>query len=371
MTNIDRNISEKFFHLVRFSIKEDVTVPNISEQDWKQIYEIAEKQSLLGVLFEGVKKIKTVVPKEIFLNWLLVSEYIKQRNLLLNKACVKLATQLENDGFRYCILKGQGNAILYPNPLTRMPGDIDVWLDIKERKERNDSRDLVKTVIEYARKKNPQCEFNIIHADYGIFEGVDVELHYFPSYMHSPLYNYRIKHWFAQQESVFENYINLAEEGDVIVPTKEFNLVYLLSHIMKHISSEGVGLRQIMDYYFLLQSVDDYNKDEIARTLRYLGLFRLAGAVMYILNKVMGLEKAKLVVPVDEKAGEFLLKEILQGGNFGRYDVRKNWVNWVNIIGSMIRHFQRDLRFLFYFPSEFTWETLSRVYQRYWCFMHR
>ena len=109
--NTDINILGKFFHLLRYSIKEDVQTPIIVKKEWEQIYKIAERQCLLGVLFEGVKKMNSVVPRDIFLNWLLVSEHIKQRNLLLNKTCVKLAEQLENDGFQYCILKGQGNAI--------------------------------------------------------------------------------------------------------------------------------------------------------------------------------------------------------------------------------------------------------------------
>ena len=246
-----------------------------------------------------------------------------------------------------------------------MSGDIDVWLKIKGQDKRKNKGDLARDIIKYARKKNPMCEFNIIHADYGLYDGVNVELHYYPSYMHTPLYNKRIRHWFNQQENVFENDIKLANEGVIIVPTQKFNLIYLLSHMMKHISSEGIGLRQIIDYYFLLKSTD-YNKDEVAQALRYLGLFRLAGAVMYILSKVLGLEETKFVAPIDKSAGEFLLDEIIHGGNFGRYDTRTKWVTWHNIIGSGIRHFQRDVRLFRYFPSESFWEPISRVYQRFW-----
>ena len=62
-----------------------------------------------------------------------------------------------------------------------------------------------------------------------------------------------------------------------------------------------------------------YELAALQRELKHLGLWKFAGAVMYVLKEVLGLAEEKMIVPVDEKRGKLLLAEILDGGNFGRH----------------------------------------------------
>ncbi len=55
----------------------------------------------------------------------------------------------------------------------------------------------------------------------------------------------------------------------------------------------------------------------IRHTLMYLGLWKFAGAMMYVMKEVFLLDRQYMIAPVDEKRGKFLLDEILQSGNFG------------------------------------------------------
>ena len=67
--------------------------------------------------------------KALLLNWIGIGEVIRQQNKLVNQRCRELIKLLTESNQRYCILKGQGNAMMYSNPYGRNAGDIDVWLD--------------------------------------------------------------------------------------------------------------------------------------------------------------------------------------------------------------------------------------------------
>lgn len=364
---------------LRFCINPSLTLPeDVQSIDWKILLVWAEQQAIVGVVFEGLKRLGDKgmkLPFELIMEWLGTSEQIKRQNRLLNGCCVELVDYLGKDGFECCVLKGQGNAMMYPDPYSRTPGDIDVW--VRTKPYDRGKKDDIRNIINYARQRNPKGIANSIHVDYGVFNGVDVELHYWPTYMNSPIYNKRLCRWVSQhRKSVFDNKVTLPDgTGEICVPTYEFNLIYQMSHMYKHVISEGIGLRQMIDYYYLLKSGNQVqglrykvhgSTESLEGTLKYFGLWKFAGAVMYVLHNVMGLDEKYLIVAVDEKRGRFLLEEILRGGNFGKYNTKKALMMWDNPVGSWIRHLEHDLRLIRYFPSESLWEPFSRIYQHFW-----
>lgn len=47
-----------FFDFLRFIVGSSKEIPDsLNEADWKEIYAIAKKQCLVGVLFDGIKKL--------------------------------------------------------------------------------------------------------------------------------------------------------------------------------------------------------------------------------------------------------------------------------------------------------------------------
>lgn len=59
---------------------------------------------------------------------------------------------------------------------------------------------------------------------------------------------------------------------------------------------------------------------DIEKLLKYLGLWKFAGVMMYVLHEVLGLPEEKMIAPLDEKRGKLLLEDILNGGNFATSD---------------------------------------------------
>lgn len=355
---------EMYLDFLRYSLNDSPLPESAKDIDWKEMMAWAEKQAIVGIIYSGIQKAgkEISIPFDNLMEWIGYASQIEMRNRLLNQKCIKLSAYLKEQGFDSCILKGQGNALMYPNPLLRSAGDIDVWTKGKS----------IRDTIKFARKNKPGGKACYHHVDYGLFEDVEVEIHYRPSYRCHLLANNRLQKWMKESEETQFGHERLLPEGEgkIVVPTWEFNVVFQLCHIYNHMMFEGIGLRQIIDYFYLLKSnTESTDITDFDETLRYLGLKEIAGAMMWVMREVLGLEEKYLIAPVDERRGHFLYEEIMQSGNFGQYDQR------VNHHGGQMSHnvqrLRRDVRLLRYFPSECLGEPVYRVYHFFWRLAHR
>lgn len=351
----------------------------INASEWHDLFIFSKEQSLLGVMYEGIDNMPPVsaLPRRGLLSWLAIAEKIKNRNKILNERCIELTKQLEKDGFQCCILKGQGNALMYPNPYSRTPGDIDLWClpqPLAKEGKPKPMKKQINEVVKYVRKRNPKGKACYHHIDAGDFDGVEVEVHYRPSFRNNLIYNRRIQKWFCDNaDAQFCHYVELPDGvGKIPVPTNQFNIIFQLAHLYNHLIHEGIGLRQFVDYFYLLHVAKDELKidnGEWRITLRHLGLWKFAGAVMYVMREVFALEERYMIAPVDERRGRFLLEEIMQGGNFGQYDRRTKKAP--SQLEKNIKRLKRDIRLVRYFPSECLWEPVFRWCHFFWRLAHR
>ena len=235
-----------FFDFLRFCIGSAKEIPaSLKEADWKELYRIAKKQCLVGVLFDGIKKLPVEhvgMKKELLLQWMAESQMLEKANVRLNDAAIQVSEWFRKKGFRTCILKGQGNALLYPNPYSRTPGDIDIWV------EGGDKR-----VISFVRSISPHEKACYHHIEFPSYKGVEVEVHYRPSFLLCFWHNRKLQKYYERvKEEQFSHRVMLGEQGEIAIPTVEFNLIFQLTHIYAHLMNEGIGLRQLVDYYFVI-----------------------------------------------------------------------------------------------------------------------
>ena len=420
----------------------------IAGMDWQELYSFASKQALLGLSFEGIERLGKEYSEELRLNpigrellvtWMGKAQQIRRQNMKVNAVASKLYSMLREDGLRCCILKGQGNALIYPNVYSRNPGDIDVWV--------NASR---KRIMEYAQKKfELGDDIRLQHLETSL-DGVPVELHFFPCSMNNPIYHARLQKWFRRNADLqCSHIVGLPDgAGDIAIPTTAFNVVYQLTHLYHHFFDEGIGMRQIIDYYYVVcdfykvyqnsskitpslftikegstshpdpltlrgeggnrptrcseplrskdggpskvspdcagwdrLSIEGDNSagsttvvtsyastalDVAQRELKYLGLWKFAGAVMYVLKEVLGLSEDKMIVPVDEKRGRLLLAEILDGGNFGRHFSKYGGFTHQSMGKKYFLKIWRNMHFVRYYPAEALCEPLFRTWHFFW-----
>ena len=371
-----------FFDFLRFSIGSAKGIPDsLKEVDWKELYAIAKKQALLGVLFYGIKRLtKELAPEQkLLMQWMVMAEQIRKQNIRLFQDSVKVCQNFENKGFANCILKGQGNALLYPDPYMRTPGDIDIYLAGGRKR-----------VMQYINKVCPNQVMRYHHVDFPVMKTA-IEVHFTPSYMFFPIHNSRMQKWFKEVMGEQCNHrVSLPDGyGEIHVPQVSFNVIYILSHLYRHIFTEGIGLRQLLDYYFVLlkwhtdltnltnsnnslpqMTLINTDLDALRHKLKYLGLWKFAQAVMFVMKEVFGLSEDRMIAPMDEREGSFLLDEIMRGGNFGQYDDRMGSKVGESKIHRYFRMNLRNLRFVKHYPTEALSEPLFRTWFALWKKIH-
>ena len=371
-----------FFDFLRFCIGSAKEIPgSLKEVDWKELYAIAKKQALLGVLFYGIQRLpKELAPEQkLLMQWMVMAEQIRKQNIRLFQDSVKVCQNFENEGFANCILKGQGNALLYPDPYMRTPGDIDIYLAGGRKR-----------VMQYINKVCPNQVMRYHHVDFPVMKTA-IEVHFTPSYMFFPIHNRRMQKWFEEVMGEQCNHrVSLPDGyGEIHVPQVSFNVIYILSHLYRHIFTEGIGLRQLLDYYFVLvkwhtdlTNLTDSNKslpqmtlintdlDALRHKLKYLGLWKFAQAVMFVMKEVFGLSEDRMIAPMDEREGRFLLDEIMRGGNFGQFDDRMGSKVGESKIHRYFRMNFRNLRFVKHYPTEALSEPLFRTWFAVWKKIH-
>ena len=349
-----------FFDFLRFCIGSAEEIPgSLKEVDWKELYRIAKKQCLVGVLFDGIKKLPAEhvgMKKELLLQWMAESQMLEKANARLNVAVIQVSEWFRKKGFRTCILKGPGNALMYPNPYSRTPGDIDIWV------EGGDKR-----VISFVRSISPHEKACYHHIEFPSYKGVEVEVHYRPSFLLCFWHNRKLQKYYDRvKEEQFLHRVMLGEQGEIAIPTVEFNLIFQLTHIYAHLMNEGIGLRQLLDYYFVLSmlSVNCEMLTSLQKELKELGLWKFAGAIMYIMQEVFGMTVSRLIVPPNEKYGKFVLNEVLEAGNFGKHDARNRFGR--SQFGHNLQRVYRDMRLVKYFPAEALCEPFFRIWHFFW-----
>ena len=352
-----------FFDFLRFCIGSKSEIPSsLKEADWKELYRIAQKQCLVGILFDGIQKLPPAevgMSKDLLLQWMMQCQMLDKANVRLNDAAIQVSEWFRKKEFRTCILKGQGNAQLYPNGLHRTPGDIDIWV------EGGDKR-----VISFVRSISPHEKACYHHIEFPSYKGVEVEVHYRPSFLLCFWHNRRLQKYYERvKEKQFSHRVKLGEQGEVAIPTAEFNLIFQLTHIYAHLMNEGIGLRQLLDYYFVLLHADIKDLAELQRNLKRFGLWKFAGAIMYIMQEVFGMPASRLIVPSNEKYGIFVLNEVLEAGNFGKYDERNRFGK--SQLGHNLQRVYRDIRLVRYFPMEALSEPLFRTWHFFWRLCHK
>ena len=424
----------------------------VAKIDWRQLYTFASRQALLGFCFDGIERLtkefseelkQNPIARDLLMTWMGVSQQIRRQNMKVNVVANKLYSMLREDGLRCCILKGQGNALMYSNPYSRTPGDIDVWI--------NASRERI---MEYASKKfELGDDIRLQHLETSL-DGVPVELHFFPCSMNNPIYHARLQKWFRRNADLQCSHIVRLPDGagDIAIPTMAFNVVYQLTHLYHHFFDEGIGMRQIIDYYYVVcdfykvyqnsskitpslftlkegstshpdpltlrgeggnrptrcseplrskdggaskpspncagwdrrDAIGDIASgasvssafttdssastalDVVQRELKYLGLWKFARAVMYVLHEVWGLPEEKMIAPMDEKRGKLLLTEILNGGNFGKHFTKYGHFTQQGMAKKYFLKIWRNMHFVRYYPAEALSEPIFRTWHFFW-----
>ena len=311
-------------------------------EEWSPLYSLASKLSVVGIAYAGVCKLPKDrrPPLDLAFQWASEAEAIRGHNRMVNDEARRLTELFADKGRRTAILKGAANARLYPDRFMRQCGDIDIWIEGGRASVLKllDSMDLLEKDAPAVpgHKKTREELYAEARRKLGVSKhhvhlvqsaaSAHVEAHFLVSSGNrNPFTNKRIMRFLDAEIANLE----LVPEG-FYVPSLKFALAMQLAHIQTHFMAGGIGLKQITDYYVLLQLADDSDRLEIAKNLRTFGLLRVAKALMWVLGHIYGLERDCMLCEPSERYGKWMLEVILEGGNFGHYFKAQNgsFVTW-------------------------------------------
>ena len=279
-----------------------------TEEEWKFLYLMAYRQTLLGVAYNAIERLpkESQPPLLIALRWSRDAEAIRGKNILMNQEAAHYTQLFAEKGFRSAILKGQANARLYPDPYSRQPGDIDIWVPGEYDKTLKLLQDLKKTDLTDLKRDFHDIAFTSEN-------NINIEVHYKPSAIIRKKDNEFQKVLLNELED-----LTLTPEG-FYTPNTRFALLMQLAHVHKHSLESGIGFRQYMDYFLLLTHSTEADRNFAWTYAKKFGMHYACAAIMGVLELIFGLSREKMLCKPSRIRGKHLYKLSLKEGNFGFY----------------------------------------------------
>lgn len=363
--NAEKNSRMLFFELLQVALGNQDRLSRIpSAAELAEIYAESERQAVTGILLHGIERLKDLnydlnLNQRFLLQWIGIGQLIEQRNRLLDDRCLELLSNLTSVGLHPTILKGQGVAQCYPEVLQklRQPGDIDVFV--------SDGREKA---IEYARSLGQKdIDWDYKHLHLKLWDDTEVEMHYHVEVLLNLWNNRKLQKWFQKHQDAIQGSRFKVQGGDIVTPTVEFNVFYILLHIYRHFLYEGVGLRQIVDYYFVLKNFNhdvDINESYAYKAVREFGMEKFAKGLMWVMQKALEMPSEWMLWEPDEKEGKYILKQVMTGGNFGHYDKRlKHSGGKLGAVKAILTH---NMHLVTHYPSDVVWVPVWIVWHKLW-----
>ena len=350
-------MTEQFRQLVQISLglrDRFDTAP--SETEWHNIYAEAEKQTMTGVLFTGIDRLPEgqTPPFKVRGRFAMMTWQIADKTVLASRRAEEATRFFADHGRRSYVLKGPAVARLYEFPERRQSGDLDIWVE-----------GSTESTIELLRQHFTVDDVVYHHVDVKMFEDVATEIHFHPTWMNSYPANKKLQRYFESAAPWKDQ-----PETGFNVPSEEFDLVFSLVHIFRHLFYEGVGLRQLIDYYQILRHSSEEERRSAMKVIDELHLRKFAAALMWVMRDWLGYRGALLTDP-DPKAGQALMAQALAGGNFGKFDKTNRHPAGEGLAPRLRRNFHRKMGLLLTYPREVLWAPVFKTWQYIWRRRHK
>ncbi len=345
-----------FYEFVQVALGQRETLSRIpSEEEWTEFFECSQKQAVLGLTFDALEKLNRQgqkPPRILLLKWMGIAQRIKTRNTLMDSRCQELLGLLSQQGIKASILKGQGIACYYDEGLKslRQSGDIDVYVE-----------GGMETAMTFAKTQGQDnIEWDYKHLHLNIWKDVEVEMHYRVEVLLNLRKNKRLQRWFNDHKELLYGDID-----GLITPTVAFNVFYILLHIYRHFLYEGVGLRQIIDYYYVLSTYSKDNSSQVPLdAVRSFRMEKFAQGLMWLMQEVLNMPSEWMPWKPDEKEGRYILDQVMMGGNFGHHDKRLK--RRKGKVGAVIKIITHNIHLFRHYPMDTLWAPMWIVWHKIW-----
>ena len=339
----------------------------LSAGEWERVFTLARQQTVTGIAFRGLDFLpeEAAPPMGIMAKWMAHADRIEQSNRVMNGTVAKLYGHFASAGVEAVLQKGQGVAAMYPEPLLRECGDIDLYFP-----GHDGVSDPLAGIDGAVRERQPDDSWSYV------VDGIIVEHHTDLLDIQSPRAKRYVKRLI--EEKGFEKVVT-RDGVEVLVPAPEVNLLLLSSHILKHAFGVGIGLRQFCDYAVARRYYEGrVNLQEMREIWKKTGLEKWQSLLEEFIGRFLDSDCAlarndnkdfqddthseRSEESFYKKKTDVLLDIVLKGGNFGVYSKdrenvpRARWARKVQTFRALMGNIGFAFR---YAPGEWFWTTMQ------------
>lgn len=351
---MDSKTTDLFFELLRAGIwARPADLDGICPDDaqWAAILQAGREQTVTGILFDGISTLpaEQMPPRELKFKLAAEVAAIERKNQMLSHALRDAAEILDANGLTYMLLKGMAAGELYPMPQHRSCGDIDLWLPTA------DCEKATPLLFEGSMVKKDRRHIS------GPFRGIHIENHYELS--HNRMQRYENFGHELLSDAVRLPLKQITVEGyPVVCPSPTFHALFMFEHLAFHLLN-GIGLRQLCDLALWLDHyAAEIDRPTVARILHKYGFERIVNALEIIfIDRLQMPEKCAPLPPVRNRRAmrdaDFVIKQVLEGGNFGRHHTSRYSAKAIDKLPSVIR---KPMRLFAHFQEYPKYRIISR-----------
>lgn len=345
-------IQDLFFALIRCSVGTADKLPYApSKEEWMEIYSISKEQTVSGIILDAIAKLPDEQKPhfELRMQWIAMQKSIEKLNMAMNNVVAEIFEELHKKGVEAYLLKGQGVAQYYDNPLHRVCGDIDLYFK---------NEDDFEKAIGFFVDNNCSIENNYeeLHVE-TVFKGIKIELHKKCAFFYTQRLQENLNRITAALIGCNNTSFTINNTCITTLPPV-LNALQLLSHMLRHIILSGLGMRQICDWVLFMQKYQDiFDKSIFLKYLEELELVGIYKAITAIAIDYMGMPQDFALYEIndkDRKTARKVLELVMMYGNFGHYGEHTHLTSNLNYIKAYIWKVKNCARFHSMAKSE-TW----------------
>lgn len=254
---------DTLLYLIRLSLGTDQPKPIGDNVDWNAVMELANKQGVGAIAFDAIEELNDTGlldfqlfegGKKLRVEWIgsvIIQEQIYKAH---ENVIAKLASFYSKHEIDMMILKGYGLSLNYPRPNHRPCGDIDIWLRGKQQEA-----DLL-----LAKYWGIQPQKSSHHTIFEI-DGCEVENHITILERDTHRSNIPIDEVLTKLANEKAEIVEIKGKR-LLLPSAEFNSLFLLRHSAIHFFVEGIVIRHLLDWAtFIVRYSEEIDWDSLYR----------------------------------------------------------------------------------------------------------
>ena len=346
---LEDKVAKAFFTLLRAGLWnrsiDSIDCFPLSKADWDTLFRISVQQTVEGIVFDGIQMLSSdlLPPREMHIKWLVRVEKIEQRNRWMNDILAEQVAFFSKESIQPILLKGQGLAICYENPGRRVCGDIDWYF---------------RTTDEFYKADKLLAKYGIVteatagYSSFYLWRDCEIDHHQKLFDIHNPFLSVYLQN-LQQREKNLSVRISIQKEG-IVLPSPLLQMLQVNAHILKHLLSFGIGIRQLCDAARLYKTYHSHIDSTVLKAVyTKLKIIKWIELLHEVLVKYIGISEEDLPFPLERnQSADWMMEEIWKSGNFGFHDERYQQENSGKREGTGKRLWSSFIKYVPYAPME-------------------